>query len=55
VALDAAGLAPTGRKLTLKARHFVVAGGAINSPALLMRSGAPTRTACWANGRSCIR
>ena len=41
LALDAAGLAPSGRKLTLKARHFVVAGGAINSPALLMRSGAP--------------
>ncbi|MBA5606382.1 GMC family oxidoreductase [Duganella sp. FT3S] len=41
VALDAAGLAPTGRKVTLRARHFVLAGGAINSPALLMRSAAP--------------
>ncbi|MFA9215876.1 MAG: GMC family oxidoreductase N-terminal domain-containing protein [Sphingomonadaceae bacterium] len=41
VALAAAGQAPTGRRLTLKARHFVVAGGAINSPALLMRSGVP--------------
>jgi choline dehydrogenase-like flavoprotein len=41
VALDEAGLAPTGRKVTLRARHFVLAGGAINSPALLMRSGAP--------------
>jgi len=41
VALDAAGLAPTGRRVTLRARHYVVAGGAINSPALLMRSGAP--------------
>jgi choline dehydrogenase-like flavoprotein len=41
VALAADGLAPTGRRVTLRARHFVVAGGAINSPALLMRSGAP--------------
>ncbi len=28
-------------KITVKAKHFVVAGGAINSPALLMRSSAP--------------
>ncbi|MGL5002657.1 MAG: GMC family oxidoreductase, partial [Casimicrobium sp.] len=28
-------------KITVKANHFVVAGGAINSPALLMRSNAP--------------
>ena len=41
VALDAAGQVSTGRRITLKARHYVVAGGAINSPALLMRSGAP--------------
>ncbi|RSZ57433.1 GMC family oxidoreductase [Massilia atriviolacea] len=40
-ALDAGGLAPTGRTLTLRARHFIVAGGAINSPALLLRSRAP--------------
>ncbi len=40
-ALDASGLAPTGRTLTLRARHFVVAGGAINSPGLLLRSKAP--------------
>ena len=33
---DAAGPA-----LRITAKHFVVAGGAINSPALLMRSGAP--------------
>ena len=30
-----------GRAVTVEARHYVVAGGAINSPALLMRSGAP--------------
>ncbi|SFB92233.1 GMC family oxidoreductase [Massilia yuzhufengensis] len=40
-ALDAAGVHPTGRVLRLRARHFVVAGGAINSPALLLRSQAP--------------
>ncbi|MGL4230411.1 MAG: GMC family oxidoreductase N-terminal domain-containing protein [Casimicrobium sp.] len=28
-------------KITVRAKHFVVAGGAINSPALLMRSNAP--------------
>ncbi|WP_374580952.1 GMC family oxidoreductase N-terminal domain-containing protein [Pseudoduganella sp.] len=40
-ALTTDGLEASGRRLTLKARHFVVAGGAINSPALLLRSGAP--------------
>jgi choline dehydrogenase-like flavoprotein len=39
--LDAAGLVPTGRTLRLRAKHFVAAGGAINTPALLMRSRAP--------------
>ena len=28
-------------RTTIKARHFVLSGGAINSPAVLMRSGAP--------------
>ncbi|HEY0063327.1 MAG TPA: GMC family oxidoreductase [Telluria sp.] len=40
-ALDAGGIVASGRKLTLRARHFIVAGGAINSPALLLRSKAP--------------
>lgn len=40
-ALDAPGVHTTGRVLRLRARHYVVAGGAINSPALLLRSGAP--------------
>jgi choline dehydrogenase-like flavoprotein len=39
--LDAAGLAPTGRRVELRARHYVLSGGAINSPALLLRSKAP--------------
>jgi len=32
---------PNGSALTVVARHYVVAGGAINSPALLLRSEAP--------------
>lgn len=31
----------SGSPLRITARHYVVAGGAINSPALLLRSGAP--------------
>ncbi|MYM68177.1 GMC family oxidoreductase [Pseudoduganella sp. FT55W] len=41
VALTADGLSLTGRKLILRAKHFVLSGGAINTPALLMRSLAP--------------
>jgi len=39
--LDAPGLRPTGRLLRVRARHTVLAGGAINTPALLLRSHAP--------------
>ncbi len=41
VALKADGLHPSGVQVTVRARHFVLAGGAINSPALLLRSRAP--------------
>ncbi|TFW02415.1 FAD-binding protein [Oxalobacteraceae bacterium OM1] len=41
VALDEAGLAPTGKIVRVRAKHFVAAGGAINTPALLLRSKAP--------------
>ncbi|RJF98832.1 GMC family oxidoreductase [Noviherbaspirillum saxi] len=41
VALNERGLAPTGHRIHVRAKHYVVAGGAINSPALLLRSGAP--------------
>ncbi|MTV40985.1 GMC family oxidoreductase [Duganella radicis] len=41
VALAADGLSPTGRRLTLRASHFVLSGGAINTPGLLLRSMAP--------------
>jgi choline dehydrogenase-like flavoprotein len=39
--LDSGGIHPNGRRMTLRARHYVLAGGAINSPALLLRSKAP--------------
>ena len=35
------GLTPTGVTVTIKARHYVAAGGAINTPALLLRSQLP--------------
>jgi choline dehydrogenase-like flavoprotein len=41
VALDKPGLKSTGRKLRLKARHYVVAAGGIGTPALLLRSKLP--------------
>ena len=37
--LDAEGIEPTGKKITVTAKRFVSSGGAINSPALLLRSG----------------
>ncbi|MCX7228679.1 MAG: GMC family oxidoreductase [Burkholderiales bacterium] len=40
-ALDADGLRPSGRSLEIRAEHVVLAGGAINSPAVLLRSRAP--------------
>ena len=39
--LDDSGLQPTGRRSVVRARHYVLAGGAINTPALLLRSEAP--------------
>lgn len=39
--LDAKGLAPSGRRTVVRARHVVLAGGAIQSPALLLRTQAP--------------
>lgn len=40
-ALDAGGLRPSGHRVTVRARHVVLASGAIGSPAILLRSGAP--------------
>lgn len=39
LALDARGVRPTGRRVQLRAPWVIVAAGAINSPALLLRSG----------------
>ncbi|MCX7900818.1 MAG: GMC family oxidoreductase [Burkholderiaceae bacterium] len=40
-ALAADGLTPTPASMAVIARHYVLAGGAINTPALLLRSEAP--------------
>lgn len=40
-ALDARGLRPTPYKVMVTARHFVLAAGAIGTPALLLRSRVP--------------
>ncbi len=40
-ALGEKSISPTGVKITIRAQHYVLAGGAIHSPALLMRSSAP--------------
>ncbi len=40
VALKPDGLHPSGVRVGLRARHFVLAGGAVNTPALLLRSKA---------------
>ncbi len=39
--LDASGREPTGAGLTVRAKRFILAAGAIGTPAILLRSGAP--------------
>jgi choline dehydrogenase-like flavoprotein len=34
-------VAPNGRRITVKARHYILAGGGINTPGILLRSKAP--------------
>jgi choline dehydrogenase-like flavoprotein len=41
VALDTDGIRPGRYRVSLRARHVVLAAGAIGSPAILLRSGAP--------------
>lgn len=41
VQMDARGIAPTDRTLTVRAKHFILAAGAIGSPALMLRSALP--------------
>lgn len=39
--MDERSVAPNGRKILARARHYVLAGGGINTPAILLRSRAP--------------
>ena len=39
--MDAHCVAPNGRRIRVRARHYILAGGGINTPATLLRSGAP--------------
>ncbi|GAB3247557.1 GMC family oxidoreductase [Chitinimonas naiadis] len=41
VAMDAGGIHPKAQRITVKAKTVVLAGGAINTPALMLRSGLP--------------
>ncbi|WP_027849541.1 GMC family oxidoreductase [Marinospirillum minutulum] len=41
LALDARGVETTGKRIAIKAKHYILAGGAINTPAILLRSQAP--------------
>jgi choline dehydrogenase-like flavoprotein len=40
-AMNPDGIRPGGRRITVRARHVVLAAGAVGSPAVLLRSGAP--------------
>jgi choline dehydrogenase-like flavoprotein len=40
-AMDERCVAPTGRTITVKAKHYILSGGGINTPAILLRSKAP--------------
>ncbi|GLK87089.1 GMC family oxidoreductase [Pseudomonas turukhanskensis] len=40
-AMDERCVTPTGRTITVKAKHYILAGGGINTPAILLRSKAP--------------
>ncbi|HET9097605.1 MAG TPA: GMC family oxidoreductase [Candidatus Baltobacteraceae bacterium] len=40
-AMQADGITPSPHTITIHARHYVLAGGAIGSPAVLLRSGLP--------------
>ncbi|MBB2496899.1 GMC family oxidoreductase [Aquipseudomonas ullengensis] len=41
VGMDERCVAPNGRRIMVKARHYVLSGGGINTPALLLRSKTP--------------
>ena len=39
--MDERSVVPNGRKILVKAKHYVLSGGGINTPGLLLRSNAP--------------
>lgn len=39
--MDSRCVVPNGRKIRVRARHYILAGGGINTPAILLRSEAP--------------
>ena len=41
VAMDGHGIAPTAHRIVVRAKHYIAAGGAIGTPALLLRSALP--------------
>ena len=41
IAMDARGIAPTAQRVLVRAKTYIAAGGAIGTPALLLRSRAP--------------
>ncbi len=41
VAMDSRGIAPTAKSIHVRAKHYVIAAGAIGSPALILRSKLP--------------
>ncbi len=44
--MDERSVAPNGRKILVKAKHYVLSGGGINTPGLLLRSNAPDPHQC---------
>lgn len=52
-AMDERCVAPTGRTITVKARHYVLAGGGINTPVCCCAPTPPTLTAAPASAPSC--
>ena len=41
LAMDSRCVMPTGRRIRVRARHYILAGGGINTPAILLRSETP--------------
>lgn len=52
--MDPRCVTPSGRTITVKARHYVLAGGGINTPAYSCAQMLQTRIKHWANAPSCM-